>query len=158
MSVYKKIIYNDKEYTFKCSAGTDILFKRLFKTDLDAVYKGAVLGIDPNIDIKELMDQARALREGDKKDPEVIRKGLELVKNNLGFLDTTARLIEFVKEFAYITYLEAKYDPKEVSKYLTVEEFTFWLMEMDEPFFRTNSGVFQSFYTENIHQNSTPKN
>ena len=30
MSMYKEIIYKDKKYCFKCSAGTDILFKRMF--------------------------------------------------------------------------------------------------------------------------------
>ena len=158
MSVFKRITYKDQEYSFKCSAGTDLLFKRLFKTDLDAMYKGAVLGIDPDMDVKELMDQVTELRSGKKNDPEVIKKGLELVKNNAGFLDATARLTEFIKEFAFVTYLEAKYEPKEIMKYLNVEEFTIWLLSMDERFFKENATAFQNFYTENIHQTSEPKN
>jgi hypothetical protein len=34
----------------------------------------------------------------------------------------------------------------------------FWLMEIDEGFFRSNTNEFQNFYTENIHQTSEPKN
>lgn len=158
MSMYKKIIYKDKEYTFKCSAGTDILFKRMFKVDLDSVYKAAVMGIDPNMDVSELMAQANEIKSGDPKDPKRIKKGLYLVKNHMEFLDTSAKLVEFVKEFAYITYLEAKYEPKEVSKYLNTDEYVFWLMDIDEGFFRSNTQVFQSFYSENIHQTSEPKN
>lgn len=158
MSMYKKIIYKDKEYTFKCSAGTDILFKRMFKMDLDSVYKAAVIGIDPTTDVKKLMDQVNEIRSGDPKDPERIQKGLQLVKEHSEFLDTTARLIEFVKEFAFITYLEAKYEPKEVSKYLNTDEFVCWLLEFDEGFFRTNTATFQNFYNDNIHQTSEAKN
>lgn len=158
MSMYKKIIYKDKEYTFKCSAGTDILFKRMFKVDLDSVYKAAVMGIDPNMDVQNLMNEVNEIRNGDRKDPKTIQKGLDLVKNHMEFLDTTSRLIEFIKEFAYITYLEAKYEPKEISKYLNTDEYVFWLMEIDEGFFRSNTSEFQTFYTDNIHQNSEPKN
>lgn len=158
MSMYKKIIYKDKEYTFKCSAGTDILFKRMFKVDLDSVYKAAVMGIDPSTDVANLMNEVNEIRNGDPKDPARLQKGLNFVKDHMEFLDTTARLVEFVKEFAYITYLEAKYEPKEIAKYLTTDEFVFWLMEIDEGFFRSNTNEFQNFYTENIHQNSEPKN
>lgn len=158
MSMYKKIIYKDKEYTFKCSAGTDILFKRMFKVDLDSVYKAAVMGIDPSTDVANLMNEVNEIRNGDPKDPARIQKGLNFVKDHLEFLDTTSRLVEFVKEFAYITYLEAKYEPKEISKYLNTDEFVFWLMNIDEGFFRSNTNVFQNFYTENIHQTSEPKN
>lgn len=158
MSMYKEIIYKDKKYCFKCSAGTDILFKRMFKTDLDAVYKAAVMGIDPNMNVKELMDTVSEIRSGDPKDPERITKGLNLLKDHMDFLDTTAKLIEFVKEFAFITYTEANYDPKEVGKHLTTDDYVFWLMELDEGFFRTNTAEFQNFYNDNIHQTSEPKN
>lgn len=158
MSMYKEIIYNDKKYTFRCSAGTDILFKRMFKVDLDSLYKAVMTGIDPNLDLNELMNTVNEIRSGDKTDPARIQKGLDLVKNHMEFLDTTAKLIEFVKQFAYVTYCEANYDVKEVGKHLNTDEFVFWLMELDEGFFRTNTAEFQNFYTENIHQTSEVKN
>lgn len=158
MSMYKEIIYKDKKLTFKCSAGTDILFKRMFKTDLDLVYKAAITGIDPNLNVQELMDQVADLKNGDKTDPERLKKGLEILKNHKDFLDTSAKLVEFVKEFAFITYTEAKYEPKEVSQHLTTEEFVLWLLELDEGFFRSNTKAFQDFYNENIHQTSEIKN
>lgn len=158
MSMYKEIIYKDKKYCFKCSAGTDILFKRMFKTDLDVVYKAAVMGIDPNMNIKELMDTVSEIKNGDPKDPERIQKGLNFMKEHMDFLDTTAKLVEFVKEFAFITYLEANNDPKEVAKHLNTEEYVMWLMELDEGFFRSNTTEFQNFYNDNIHQSSVIKN
>lgn len=158
MSMYKKIIYKDKEYTFKCSAGTEILFKRMFKTDLDSVYKAAVMGIDPTLNVGELMETANELRSGDKNDAKRIQKGLMFLKEHKDFLDTSAKLVEFCKEFAFITYLEAKHDPKEVGKYLNMDEYVYWLMEIDEGFFRSNTQTFQNFYNDNIHQTSEIKN
>lgn len=158
MSMYKEIIYNDKKYLFKCSGGTDMLFKRMFGVDLDMVYTATVNDLTVDADVPELLKTAKELRNRKDDDPEKIRGAVEFLSKNKNVLGLSSRLIEFTKEFAFITYLEANHEPKEIAKYLNSEEFVYWLMNFPASFFREHVDTFRDFYQENIHQTSKPKN
>ena len=44
------------------------------ETDLDSVYKAAVMGIDPSTDVANLMNEVNEIRNGDPKDPARLQK------------------------------------------------------------------------------------
>ena len=164
MSMYKEIIYEGKTYTFKASAGTDMLYKRMFGKDLDVVYKNifdSVENVDPLkiIQLKKMVEEKKKTLSDEelKKDQEFINMGISLIKDQ-GAIELTMQMVNFVKTFAFITHLEATHEPREINKYLREEEFVAWLMEFDERFFRENVNIFRDIYQENIKQTSTLKN
>ena len=157
MGMYRTITYDGKNYNFKASAGTDLLYKRLFKVDLDVVFKNTFMGLG-DIDASQVLKEAMEVRELPNDDPEKIRKGLELISANPEIFNMRSKFVEFAKSFGFITYLEANNEPKDINKYLTVEEYTLFLMGFDGKFFSENTDVFRSLYEENMSQGSTAKN
>lgn len=163
MSMYKQIVFNDKMYTFKVSAGTEILYKRFWGQDLDAAFKSTISGIidgdgaDLAVNVNELMETIKEIQNMENTNPEKVRRGLEIWSKYSGLLEMKTKKVEFTKKFAFIAAMEAEHEPAEIDKYLTNAAFTAWLMSFDEQFFQNNADTFAAFYFENFNHTSTPK-
>lgn len=163
MSMYKEIIFNDQKYSFKVSAGTEILYKRFWGQELDEAFKQMIGGIidGDNVQIadelKTLMTTVTEIQKMNDSDPEKIRRGLEIWSKYSGLLSLKTKKVEFSKKFGYITAMEAEHEPADIDKYLTNSAFTAWLMTINEQFFQDNADAFASFYLENFNHTSTPK-
>ena len=163
MSMLKNIVFNDKEYKFKVSAGTEILFKRFWGVDLDVEFKKTIAGFGDDVpevikhDLNNLMTTVQEIQSMDNSDPEKIRRGLDIWQKCGDLLTMKQKRTEFCKKFAYIAALEAAHDPEDIDQYLTNAKFTAWLMGIDNEFFTQKGDEILSMYFGNFAHTSKPK-
>ena len=151
--MYRTIIYNGKEYRFKASGATKILYKRLFGVSPDDYFMDRAEVMNDPITRKN----AEIVKKNGGKGEEADKAALELMKNP-EYIKTTLSFYDFAQQYAYITYLEANFEPLKINEELTVDKFVVWLMNFDESFFRENATEFQKLYQTNIKPEAEAKN
>lgn len=151
--MYKILIYNDKEYKFKASGATKILYKRLFGSSPDDFFMSRSETMTDPITRKNV----ETVQKNKGIGPEANAAALELMKNK-DYVNSTLAYYDFAQQYAYITYLEANFEPAKINEELTVDKFVVWLMNFDESFFRENATEFQKLYQTNIKPEAEAKN
>lgn len=150
----------DKEYKFRASGATKILYKRLFGEDPDKFWMIFQDQLKENMTPE---DQNRILEVAklDEKDPKRIAVttavSMEML-NRPEMADNTLSLFEFAKQYAYIAFVEANNDPKDVGKILSIENYILFLMQFDESFFREHFAEIKEMFESNSKVTSKRKN
>ena len=151
--MYRTITYNGKEYRFKASGATKILYKRLFGVSPDDYFMDRAEVMNDPITRKN----AEIVQKNGGKGEEADAAALELMKNP-DYVKTTMSFYDFAQQYAYITFCEANFEPTRIVPELTDDKYVAWLMQFDESFFRTHAVEFQKLYQTNIKADSESKN
>ena len=154
--MYMTITEGNQEYKFKASAVTNILYKRMFGSDPTQIFQARAKKLnDPKMkaDLQKVIEIS-SLPEDDPKRLEVASE----VAENTQIFELAQSLSDFSKQYGYITFVKANNDPKDVNKKLNVEDYTVWLMQFDDGFFKVHSSKFKDLYDKNGRASSVPKN
>lgn len=150
------IIENEKEYNFKASAVTRILYKRVFGTEPDKFFtdRAQLLQDEQTREDFNKLRIAQTLSDDDPKKKELLA---EIVTND-NILRINSDFSDFARQYGYITFIEANNEPAQVFKLLSFENYLTWLMQFEESFFTAHAPEFQTLYDINKKAGSSAKN
>ena len=135
-----------KEIEFKASAVTSILYKRAFKKDLTSEFSEYVKKYRL---VKALKDDIENKDENEK---------IDVLSKNAEILELSNAAQELFPQLAYIMYLEANVEQREIFKKLSEEEFIFWLSQFETADFQNHYSDFMEMWNSNAHTSVKPKN
>lgn len=142
----KKIELGGKEIEFKASAVTSILYKRTFKQDLTSEFSNYVKKYKV---VKSLQEDILNKDENEK---------IDVISHNAEILELSNSAQELFPQLAYIMYLEANVEQREIFKKLNEEDFIFWLSQFETADFQSHFSDFMNMWNENAHTSVKPKN
>lgn len=147
----KTIVFGEKEEKFKASAATSILYKRLFKEEVQERLTEYSKNTKEIRKLQAELLAVRALEDSEEKQEKMQDISTKLLPLN-SFVE------DFVPKFAYITWLEANCTNGEVFTKLTEADFFAWLMEHESKDFTTISKDLLELWTENAKPSVKAKN
>lgn len=147
----KTILLGEKEEKFKASAATSILFRRLFKEDIQAILADYSKNTK---EIRKLQEDLAAVREL----PDSDEKSAKLEEITAKFMPLNDFVADFFPKFAYITWLEANHAAADLFKKLTEQDYFEWLMKYEAKDFTMIVGELLNLWTENSRTAVKSKN
>lgn len=145
----KTIIIGDREIEFKASAATPILYKRAFKQDLT----------------QELASYAKNYKEAKRLQDKLNDEALESPEERLAavtsspeFMTMTASASELFPKLAYIMYLEANEEQRNIFGKLSEEHFIMWLSGFEPQDLQSHYSEFMQIWNGNMKSTSKQKN
>lgn len=150
--MYKKINIDGNSVDFKCSAATNILYKRLFGKSLSTeIASMATLSSSAYKMIEEL----NKLQENKEENNEKI---LDLLAENTSIVDLTDRTEKIGPQMAYIMWLEANKPQRELFQRLTEEAYILWLTSFEKGDMNNVYTELMNLWTDTNKTNSNLKN
>lgn len=151
----KIINVGEKEFKFKSSAATNILYKRAFKEDIIVILS------DYARNLKELNKMKSAINElktsTDKTEEEVLAE-LNKIMSSEAFTSTQTFSSETLPRLAYIMFLEANEKIGTIFTKLNEESYLGWLLEVDQDELLTVTGEVMDIWQAGTKTHSKPKN
>lgn len=151
----KIINVGEKEFKFKSSAATNILYKRAFKEDIIVILS------DYARNLKELNKMKSAINElktsTDKTEEEVLAE-LNKIMSSEAFTSTQTFSSETLPRLAYIMFLEANEKIGTIFSKLNEESYLGWLLEVDQDELLTVTGEVMDIWQAGTKTHSKQKN
>lgn len=148
----RKIEIGGKEIEFIASAATPILFKRTFGKDLTSEFSQYIKNYK---DVKKLREDLTISDD----DPDDVRdKKIEELTNNPIITQLSMMALDLFPKLAYIMYLEANVEQRELFRKLSEDDFIMWLMNYDSNDIQNHIPDFMGLWAENSRTSVKQKN
>lgn len=148
----KKIEIGGKEIEFVASAATPILFKRTFGKDLTSEFSQYIKNYK---DVKKLREDLTISDD----DPDDVRdKKIEELTNNPIITQLSMMALDLFPKLAYIMFLEANVEQRELFRKLSEDDFIMWLMNYDSNDIQNHIPDFMGLWAENSRTSVKQKN
>lgn len=151
----KTININEKEFKFKSSAATNILYKKLFRQDILIQISDYAKNSKELVNIQE---RIKAIRSDESKTQEEILSEINSCMNSEAFKATNEFSYDTLPKLAYIMYLEANETQETIFKKLTEEQYLFWLMSIDQDELISITGEVIALWKSGAKVSSIQKN
>ena len=148
--MYKTIEIEGKNVDFKCTAGTQFNYKRLFgKSLMDEFVKRTKLLRE----MEKAQKKAEELKEKNDTDAYI-----DFLADDTSAQDLIAFTTELIPQLAFVMYLEANYETREVYRNLNQEAFYEWLCNYDANTLLAHAGDFIGLWSGSNKTYSKLKN
>lgn len=151
----KVITLNEKEMKFKSSAATNILYKKAFKDDVLVKITAYTKNLK---ELKNIQARVAELKEDTTKSKEEIASEMTALVQSDVMNELTAFSSEILPRLAYIMYLEANAEQRNIFQKLNEEAYLGWLMEMNQEDLTSITGEIMSIWLAGAKNTSKPKN
>lgn len=148
----RKIEIGGKEIEFIASAATPILFKRTFGKDLTSEFSQYIKNY------KEVKKLREDLTISDDDPDDVRDKKIEELTNNPIITQLSMMALDLFPKLAYIMYLEANVEQRELFRKLSEDDFIMWLMNYDSNDIQNHIPDFMGLWAENSRTSVKQKN
>lgn len=151
----KTITIGEREFKFKSSAATNILYKRAFKDDIIirlteyTKYSKELIGLKAELG---------KLKNTEGKTEEEINIELTALMNSDAFVKTQEFSSDTLPKLAYIMFLEANENIKTIFTKLNEDNYLEWLMTVDQDELLTVTGEVMDIWQAGTKTHSKPKN
>ena len=151
----KTITIGEREFKFKSSAATNILYKRAFKEDILVKLSEYAKSIK---ELNKLKASVDALKNAEGKTEEEILAELNALMNSDAYVKTQDFSSDTLPKLAYIMFLEANENIKTIFTKLNEDNYLEWLMTVDQDELLTVTGEVMDIWQAGIKSHSKPKN
>ena len=151
----KTITIGDREFKFKSSAATNILYKRAFKDDILVKLSEYAKSIK---ELNNLKASVEALKNSEGKSEEEILNELNALMNSDAYVKTQSFSSDTLPKLAYIMFLEANENIKTIFTKLNEDYYLEWLMTVDQDELLTVTGEVMDIWQAGTKTHSKPKN
>lgn len=151
----KVITLNEKEMKFKSSAATNILYKKAFKDDVLVKITAYTKNLK---ELKNIQARVAELKEDTTKSKEEIASEMTALVQSDVMNELTAFSSEILPRLAYIMYLEANAEQRNIFQKLNEEAYLGWLMEMNQEDLTSITGEIMSIWLAGAKNTSKQKN
>lgn len=151
----KTITIGDREFKFKSSAATNILYKRAFKDDILVKLSEYAKSIK---ELNKLKASVDALKNAEGKTEEEILAELNALMNSDAYVKTQDFSSDTLPKLAYIMFLEANENIKTIFTKLNEDNYLEWLMTVDQDELLTVTGEVMDIWQAGTKTHSKPKN
>ena len=151
----KTITIGEKEFKFKSSAATNILYKRAFKDDILVKLSEYAKSIK---ELNKLKASVDALKNAEGKTEEEILAELNALMNSDAYVKTQDFSSDTLPKLAYIMFLEANENIKTIFTKLNEDNYLEWLMTVDQDELLTVTGEVMDIWQAGTKTHSKPKN
>lgn len=148
----KTITLGGKDIEFKASAVTSILFKRTFGKDLTSEFSAYIKHY------KEVKKLREDFEISDEDSDEVRSKKLEALTENPIISQLSVMAMDLFPKLAYIMFLEANVEQRELFRKLTEDDFIMWLGQFESNEIQNNIGEFMTLWSGTSRTSVKPKN
>lgn len=148
----KYITLGGKDIEFKASAVTSILYKRTFGQDLTTIFSEYVKNYK---EVKKINEQY-AIEDGDSD--EVIAEKRAAISSDPIILQFSMMSMELFPKIAYIMYLEANVEQRELFRKLNEDDFIMWLGQFEKNEIQEHTVDFMNLWNGNAKTSVKPKN
>lgn len=151
----KTITIGEREFKFKSSAATNILYKRAFKDDILVKLSEYAKSIK---ELNKLKASVDALKNAEGKTEEEILAELNALMNSDAYVKTQDFSSDTLPKLAYIMFLEANENIKTIFTKLNEDYYLEWLMTVDQDELLTVTGEVMDIWQAGTKTHSKPKN
>ena len=151
----KTITIGEREFKFKSSAATNILYKRAFKEDILVKLSEYAKSIK---ELNKLKASVDALKNAEGKTEEEILAELNALMNSDAYVKTQDFSSDTLPKLAYIMFLEANENIKTIFTKLNEDNYLEWLMAVDQDELLTVTGEVMDIWQAGTKTHSKPKN
>ena len=151
----KTITIGEREFKFKSSAATNILYKRAFKEDILVKLSEYAKSIK---ELNKLKASVDALKNAERKTEEEILAELNSLMNSDAYVKTQNFSSDTLPKLAYIMFLEANENIKTIFTKLNEDNYLEWLMTVDQDELLTVTGEVMDIWQAGTKSHSKPKN
>ena len=151
----KTITIGEREFKFKSSAATNILYKRAFKEDILVKLSEYAKSIK---ELNKLKASVDALKNAEGKTEEEILAELNALMNSDAYVKTQNFSSDTLPKLAYIMFLEANENIKTIFTKLNEDNYLEWLMTVDQDELLTVTGEVMDIWQAGTKSHSKPKN
>ena len=151
----KTITIGEREFKFKSSAATNILYKRAFKEDILVKLSEYAKSIK---ELNKLKASVDALKNAERKTEEEILAELNSLMNSDAYVKTQDFSSDTLPKLAYIMFLEANENIKTIFTKLNEDNYLEWLMTVDQDELLTVTGEVMDIWQAGTKSPSKPKN
>ena len=151
----KTITIGEREFKFKSSAATNILYKRAFKEDILVKLSEYAKSIK---ELNKLKASVDALKKAEGKTEEEILAELNALMNSDAYVKTQDFSSDTLPKLAYIMFLEANENIKTIFTKLNEDNYLEWLMTVDQDELLTVTGEVMDIWQAGTKSHSKPKN
>ena len=151
----KTITIGEREFKFKSSAATNILYKRAFKEDILVKLSEYAKSIK---ELNKLKASVDALKNAEGKTEEEILAELNALMNSDAYVKTQDFSSDTLPKLAYIMFLEANENIKTIFTKLNEDNYLEWLMTVDQDELLTVTGEVMDIWQAGTKTHSKPKN
>ena len=151
----KTITIGEREFKFKSSAATNILYKRAFKDDILVKLSEYAKSIK---ELNKLKASVDALKNAEGKTEEEILAELNALMNSDAYVKTQDFSSDTLPKLAYIMFLEANENIKTIFTKLNGDNYLEWLMTVDQDELLTVTGEVMDIWQAGTKTHSKPKN
>ena len=151
----KTITLGEREFKFKSSAATNILYKRAFKEDILVKLSEYAKSIK---ELNKLKASVDALKNAEGKTEEEILVELNALMNSDAYVKTQDFSSDTLPKLAYIMFLEANENIKTIFTKLNEDYYLEWLMTVDQDELLTVTGEVMDIWQAGTKSHSKPKN
>ena len=151
----KTITIGEREFKFKSSAATNILYKRAFKEDILVKLSEYAKSIK---ELNKLKASVDALKNAEGKTEEEILAELNSLMNSDAYVKTQDFSSDTLPKLAYIMFLEANENIKTIFTKLNEDNYLEWLMTVDQDELLTVTGEVMDIWQAGTKSHSKPKN
>ena len=151
----KTITIGEREFKFKSSAATNILYKRAFKEDILVKLSEYAKSIK---ELNKLKASVDALKNAEGKTEEEILAELNSLMNSDAYVKTQDFSSDTLPKLAYIMFLEANENIKTIFTKLNEDYYLEWLMTVDQDELLTVTGEVMDIWQAGTKSHSKPKN
>ena len=151
----KTITIGEREFKFKSSAATNILYKRAFKEDILVKLSEYAKSIK---ELNKLKASVDALKNAERKTEEEILAELNSLMNSDAYVKTQDFSSDTLPKLAYIMFLEANENIKTIFTKLNEDNYLEWLMTVDQDELLTVTGEVMDIWQAGTKSHSKPKN
>ena len=150
----KTIKVGEKEFKFKSSAATNILYKRAFKEDIIVKLTQYSKQLKELNKLKQAIEDIKATATSDE---EALAE-LEKITNSDAFVSTQSFSTETLPKLAYIMFLEANEKIGSIFTKLDEENYLGWLLTIDQDELLAVTGEVMDIWQAGTKTHSKPKN
>ena len=151
----KTITIGEREFKFKSSAATNILYKRAFKEDILVKLSEYAKSIK---ELNKLKASVDALKNAEGKTEEEILAELNALMNSYAYVKTQDFSSDTLPKLAYIMFLEANENIKTIFTKLNEDNYLEWLITVDQDELLTVTGEVMDIWQAGTKSHSKPKN
>ena len=151
----KTITIGEREFKFKSSAATNILYMRAFKEDILVKLTEYTKYLK---ELKQLGAAFKELKNSEEKTEEEINIELTALMNSDAYVKTQDFSSDTLPKLAYIMFLEANENIKTIFTKLNEDYYLEWLMTVDQDELLTVTGEVMDIWQAGTKTHSKPKN
>lgn len=150
----KTITVGDREFKFKSSAATNILYKRAFKDDIIIKLTEYSKRLKELNKMKETIENLKTTATSDE---EALAE-LDKIMNSDAFISTQTFSTDTLPKLAYIMFLEANEKIGAIFTKLNEENYLEWLLTIDQDELLAVTGEVMDIWQAGTKTHSKPKN